>query len=102
MALARGLATAAPLSHTVRQKMMRLTRGAVLVLAVSIGLLGLLGSCTERNSKSEGQPSATLTESQRDSTLGASKLPGAKVVGRAIEISDSAEARAKRIDEDQY
>jgi hypothetical protein len=80
------------------QKMMRLTRGAVLVLAVSIGLLGLLGSCGERN-RNEGQPPGTLTESQRDSTIAASKLPGAKVVGRAIDLSDSARARAKRIDE---
>ena len=80
---------------------MRLTTNLVLVLVLSVGLLGLLGNCGGKKSKSERQPSAGLTESQRDSTIAASRLPGAKVVGRAMALSDSAKARAKRLDDGQ-
>jgi hypothetical protein len=83
------------------RKMTRRTRNLVLVLALSLGLLGLFGDCGEKNSKSESQPSAPLTEGQRDSTIAGSKLPGANVVGRAMAISDSAKARANRIDDGQ-
>jgi hypothetical protein len=79
--------------------MMRLTTNLVLVLVLSLGLMGLFGNCGEKKSKSECQPSSGLTESQRDSAIAASKLPGAKVVGRALALSDSAKARAKRIDD---
>jgi hypothetical protein len=37
-----------------------------------------------------------LTEAQRDSAIAASQLPGASVVGRALEQSDSAKARANQ------
>jgi len=80
---------------------MRLTANLVLILVLSLGLLGLFGNCSERKSESERQPSSGLTESQRDSAIAASKLPGAKVVGRAMALSDSAKARAKRSDDDQ-
>jgi len=81
--------------------MMRLTRNLELVLVLFVGCLGLFGSCSKKKSKSERQPSSALTESQRDSVIAASRLPGAKAVGRAIAISDSAEARAKRIEDQQ-
>ena len=81
--------------------MMRLTTNLVLVVVLFVGFLGLFGSCSEEKSKSEREPSSGLTESQRDSAIAASKLPGAKVVGRAMALSDSAKARAKRIDDDQ-
>ena len=45
------------------------------------------------SSKQETKPA--LTERQRDSTIAASKLPGAGVVGKAMEQADSAEARAQ-------
>jgi hypothetical protein len=80
---------------------MRLTTNLALVLVLSLGLLGLFGSCSEKKSKSKRQPSSGLTESQRDSVIAASKLPGAKVVGRAMALSDSAKARAKRLDDGQ-
>jgi|GEM_PF-1148133 len=80
---------------------MRLTTKLVLVLLLSLGLLGLSGNCSGKKSKSERQPSAGMTESRRDSTIAASKLPGAKAVGRAMAVSDSAKARAKRLDEGQ-
>jgi len=78
---------------------MRLTTNLVLVLVLSLGLLGLFGNCSGKKSKSERQPSPGLTESQSDSTIAASTLPGARVVGRAMAVSDSAKARAKRLDD---
>ena len=56
-------------------------------------VLGLsLAACSSRKSE-EGH---TMTERQRDSTIAASKLPGAGVVGKALEEADSAQARANR------
>jgi len=40
----------------------------------------------------------TLDRRERDSVIGASRLPGAPVVRRGIEVADSAAARAARID----
>jgi len=40
-----------------------------------------------------------LTTRHRDSVLSKSKLPGAKVVGKAISISDTTRARSKRMDD---
>jgi hypothetical protein len=80
---------------------MRLSKNLVLVLVLSLGVLGLFGNCSGEKSRSERQPSAGLTEIQRDSTIAASKLPGARVVGRAMALSDSARARAKQLDDGQ-
>ena len=80
---------------------MRRTTNFVLVLVLFVGVLAVFGSCSEKKSKSERQPSSALTESKRDSAIAASKLPGAKVLGRAMAVSDSAKARAKRIDDAQ-
>jgi hypothetical protein len=44
------------------------------------------------------RPNATLTAHQRDSVLARSGLPGATVVGRALEQSDRATHRAADID----
>lgn len=44
-------------------------------------------------------PKKKLTKRQRDSVLSESRLPGAGTVGKAIEISDSSKARARRTDE---
>ncbi len=40
-----------------------------------------------------------LTQRQRDSVLAETGLPGAGVVGTALKVADSTEARAKRLDE---
>jgi hypothetical protein len=40
----------------------------------------------------------TLTERQKDSILANSRIPGARVVGRAMNAADSASARALRTD----
>lgn len=46
--------------------------------------------------QAETQPD--LTQRQRDSAIGASSLPGARGVTRALEASDSAAARSSRLD----
>ena len=69
----------------------RLTEAAAL-LAVAI-LAGLYagGGCA----KSESQAvKHELTERERDSVIAKSALPGSGVVGRAMEISDSAAVHA--------
>ncbi len=47
-------------------------------------------------SKKSDTHTRKLTEAQRDSAIAASSLPGAKVVGKALAVSDSATARANR------
>lgn len=63
----------------------------LLVLGFVLGL----GACTEKKPEI---PKKALTQQQRDSVLAETPLPGAKVVGRAIEVSDSASVRTERLD----
>jgi hypothetical protein len=65
-------------------------RGLMAVLAV----LAVTG-CAARD---EAKPAAGKTERERDSVLGASKIPGAGAVGAALRVSDSAAARRARED----
>jgi len=44
------------------------------------------------------QSADTLTRRQRDSVIGASKLPGAQGIGRAQAAQDSAAARNVQVD----
>jgi hypothetical protein len=62
------------------------------ILAV-LSLAFLIGACGEK------EPVKTLTKAQRDSVLSESDLPGAGVVGKAIEAADSAAARSDRLDD---
>jgi len=78
--------------------MRQVTRLVLAPVLFAYGLC-LFGGCSAKKSESERQPSSGLTQSQRDSMIAESNLPGAKVVGRAIEASDSAAARANRMDE---
>ena len=57
---------------------------AVIVIVLSVG-------CAPRSQPSARAP---LTERQRDSVLAKSVLPGATVVGRALDASDRATDRA--------
>jgi hypothetical protein len=56
-----------------------------------VGVVWLVVAC------SSSKPPAR-TERERDSTLAQSRLPGAKGVGAALKASDSAAARAARLD----
>lgn len=55
---------------------------------VPVLILVSLPSCSP-----DGGRTRTLTQRERDSTIAASPLPGARTVGRALELSDSAAAR---------
>jgi hypothetical protein len=68
-----------------------MTRNVVLVL--SLALLVLAGCA-----RSAPESRAPLTERQRDSILARQPLPGAGVVGRALESSDDAAERARAMD----
>ena len=50
------------------------------------------------NSKQDGGARRPRSERERDSVLGASRLPGARGVRGALGASDSAEARNARLD----
>ena len=56
-------------------------------------LLLLAGACT-----SESREARPATQRERDSVLGASKLPGAQGVRGALRAADSAAARNARLD----
>ena len=70
----------------VRQPMIAL----LLAAACATGL----SACAKQESTTR-----TLTERERDSTLGKSVIPGGAAVTRALEESDSAAARARRLNE---
>ena len=52
-----------------------------------------LGACAQKTQ------TRTLSERERDSTLGKSVIPGGAAVTRALEVSDSATAAAQRTNE---
>jgi len=81
--------------------MKRIVTNLVVVLAILLVCPVLFGNCSREKSKNKDQPASSLTESQRDSAIADSKLPGAKAVGRALELADTAKARAKRLDDEQ-
>lgn len=60
------------------------------LLLVSVALIGCKGSKVTAGTG--------LTERQRDSIIGQSKVPGAPVVHKALEVSDSAGSRGTRLD----
>lgn len=66
--------------------------------SLGIVLLGLaLVGCPGDHGASRS-PGDSLSTRQRDSVIGASGLPGARGVRKALEVSDSARARSRRID----
>ena len=73
---------------------MKPRRPRVRATIVFLASLVLLSGCAENTSQEETR--TPMTERQRDSTIAASKLPGAKAVGKALELADSAAARAAR------
>jgi hypothetical protein len=64
---------------------------AFLSILVVISSATLLPACSKKSDEASKQP---LTQAQRDSAIAASRLPGAGTVGKALEVSDSAESRA--------
>ncbi len=60
--------------------------------------LGLAVACSAGKSESNAVSRDSLTRRQKDSVIGASKLPGARVVQKAIGVSDSIGAHVRRVD----
>lgn len=60
------------------------------ILVAALGLVA--AGCS-----SHADSGVTLTERQRDSIIARSPLPGASVVGRAMNVSDAQERRADRM-----
>lgn len=62
-----------------------------------VGFAGLLAALAcGSGEQTEAEPA--LTQRQRDSVIGASSLPGARGVTRALGAADSAAARNSRLD----
>ena len=66
------------------------------MLALLLPVL-LLAGCEDIREGQDLPGADTLTRAQRDSILGASKLPGHAPIQRAIDVSDSATVRAERL-----
>ena len=67
-----------------------------------VALALLLTACKEIREGQDLPGADTLTRAQRDSIIGASKLPGARPIRRALDVSDSASARVERLDSVDY
>ena len=76
----------------IRLKSSKMKIAILFVLVVAL----LAAACSKDGEDSQKKE---LTQRQRDSVLAETGLPGAKVVGTALEAADSTEARAKRLDE---
>ena len=55
----------------------------------------VLAICACSGGQDQRQPADTLSQRERDSVIGASKLPGAAGVRRALQAADSATARRR-------
>jgi hypothetical protein len=67
------------------------TGAALTLVALLVALTSFGAGCSPRSAPTARAP---LTERQRDSVLARSGLPGAPVVGRALDVSDRAADRA--------
>lgn len=59
----------------------------------SVTVIALLAGCSGEAPDSAATSRDTLTRAQRDSIIGASRLPGAAGVRGALDVADSAAAR---------
>jgi hypothetical protein len=73
-----------------------LTMGRGLIGAVIIGFLSLgAATCTGGGGGEDQAAQDTLTRRQKDSIISTLPVPGAGAVGKALEASDAAKARAE-------
>jgi hypothetical protein len=66
-----------------------------MVRAIFLALPILLAACSGQSQEGGAD---SLTQRQRDSIVGASGLPGAQGIQKALQAADSAEARGARLD----
>ena len=67
-------------------------------IPIPILAVALAAGCVGGEPPPEDVPADSITERQRDSAIGASRLPGAQGVRGALEASDAAASRAATID----
>lgn len=60
--------------------------------------LAVLPACDSGDAEREAVPPDSMTQRQRDSVIGESRLPGAQGVRGALDASDAADARAAALD----
>jgi len=65
------------------------------LLAAGVAIFAL-AACSKRSDADRSRPA--MSERQRDSAIARSPLPGGGTVGKALAASDSASARAARVD----
>ena len=72
----------------------------LIAFAVALAVCAALVACAALAgcSRSAERPASTLTEAQRDTAIARSSLPGADVVGRAMQASDREARRAAAMD----
>ena len=66
------------------------------LLSVGACLVLGLAACTQQDSTQQNSTS-TMTERQKDSVIARSPIPGAKAVGKSMNVADSASARVNRL-----
>lgn len=81
----------------MRGSVSRLLRVLVRVGVVALAAL-LLAGCPDGGSGGEGASADSVTQRQRDSIVGESRLPGSKGVRDMMEASDRQKARVDRLD----
>lgn len=69
-------------------------RRLTITAAMALGM----AACSKSHAAESATSKKPLTERQRDSVIGASKLPGAGGVSAALRVSDSASAKRARED----
>jgi hypothetical protein len=67
-------------------------------LFVALALATVLCACGGKKNPQAKAPAKPVTERQRDSAIGASGLPGAKGIIKALHESDSIRAQNARLD----
>lgn len=67
-------------------------------LAMSVLVGVVLTACSAGPADTSAAGGETLTQRQRDSIVGASSLPGARAVQKALDASEASAARTGRLD----
>jgi hypothetical protein len=68
------------------------------VTPMALVLILIAAGCSGTSDQGAAVTPDTLTRAQRDSIIGASSLPGARSVQRAVETRDTANARSAAMD----
>ncbi|MEO8450839.1 MAG: hypothetical protein ABI647_13660 [Gemmatimonadota bacterium] len=64
----------------------------------AVAAVMLVAGCSAKKAEPEAAATDTLTTRERQEALGRSGIPGARGVTKALDVADSARARAARLD----